>query len=1027
MSNKTDLATSNVKVSPGTSGTALTLKSGEGQRFPITDFYVTAHPQREIPTKDNAEIVHVTSRSGDVLNIERAQYGTVAKNIAVNWRITLSVYAQDFEDIEQRLDDIDIVTDDLEQNKSNVGHIHDDRYYTETEVDTKLDTKQAILGYTPENTANKGIASGYAPLDSSSVVPAANMRVYTDRGAIAASTTYNKWDIVTYRGRKILVTQTSNSGSGANPFFSASNYVTLGPENFIYAYDYGYRADGNQATASANTTALQNAVNIAALLQARVVVPPGFGYITTPGIELKDKVVIEGAGAYASIIALANTSNCHMFYNHVSTNGTTDANAQWCGIMNLGLDGRKTSQTGSGPYYGIYFNTNPVSTKASADSNFDPSHIVFNVHVRNAHDDGLCVNGRSDIRLIGVKVSFSGGNGFRLSFDTHADHCIAEVSARAGFVLNNSSTQMTGCKSYLSGTGTDAAGIAYPQSGFGYLVDGGTGGQYLGEVAITGCDSQQDTAGGIKLINVQGSTVSAFTIAENSYLNATLYPAVTLDKSYYNNIEVANRLTDNVNALLLTNGSNNNNVTIANAALPSKTPGAQLASGNANLANYVRINGVQLSPILTSTDVSNFNTAVDARITTQKAQNNGLATLDSLGKIPTSQIPDLAISVYLGNFTDTTAALANAGVLASQRGDWFTVDTSGGQTYIVTSDSPTTTGHISMLKAPSGAVSSINGQTGVVVLNTGNITESGNLYYTDSRADARAAIALAADTTRVLKTGDTMTGTLTGRTILPSASLTYNLGTSTAYYSNAYTQRLYLNSTAYLDGSTTGLVDIQGQATITASVSTTAQSALRVSTTPANTGLTYGMRLTVIGSTNGGTYQGVSGEVFYSSANTLTAAYGTSGSVTYQGSGAGTLSTAQAIRAAVTNSSPGIITSAAALYALSATNSGAGSITTAYGLYVENQAAAGTNYAIYTNSGLVRLGDNVNLIDAKNLIFGTTTGTKIGTSTSQKIGFYNATPVIQPSGTPAAATDLATAIALANDIRSKLLSLGLVA
>jgi hypothetical protein len=37
------------------------------------------------------------------------------------------------------------------------------------------------------------------------------------------------------------------------------------------------------------------------------------------------------------------------------------------------------------------------------------------------------------------------------------------------------------------------------------------------------------------------------------------------------------------------------------------------------------------------------------------------------------------------------------------------------------------------------------------------------------------------------------------------------------------------------------------------------------------------------------------------------------------------------------------------------------------------------------------------LPDALNIATGTTTGTKIGTSTSQKIGFFNATPVVQPT------------------------------
>ena len=41
----------------------------------------------------------------------------------------------------------------------------------------------------------------------------------------------------------------------------------------------------------------------------------------------------------------------------------------------------------------------------------------------------------------------------------------------------------------------------------------------------------------------------------------------------------------------------------------------------------------------------------------------------------------------------------------------------------------------------------------------------------------------------------------------------------------------------------------------------------------------------------------------------------------------------------------------------------------------------------------------VTISDAGNIVLNTTTGTKIGTAAGQKIGFYNATPVIQQAGT----------------------------
>ena len=43
----------------------------------------------------------------------------------------------------------------------------------------------------------------------------------------------------------------------------------------------------------------------------------------------------------------------------------------------------------------------------------------------------------------------------------------------------------------------------------------------------------------------------------------------------------------------------------------------------------------------TAENITDFATAVDERITAQKGQANGLATLDTSGKIPNSQIPNV--------------------------------------------------------------------------------------------------------------------------------------------------------------------------------------------------------------------------------------------------------------------------------------------------------------------------------------------------------------------------------------------------
>ena len=63
-------------------------------------------------------------------------------------------------------------------------------------------------------------------------------------------------------------------------------------------------------------------------------------------------------------------------------------------------------------------------------------------------------------------------------------------------------------------------------------------------------------------------------------------------------------------------------------------------------------------------------------------------------------------------------------------------------------------------------------------------------------------------------------------------------------------------------------------------------------------------------------------------------------------------------------------------------------------------AADGTGALTIANTtGLTTFVANVAIANGKNVAVGTTTGTKFGTSASQKIGFFNATPVAQQNTT----------------------------
>lgn len=125
------------------------------------------------------------------------------------------------------------------------------------------------------------------------------------------------------------------------------------------------------------------------------------------------------------------------------------------------------------------------------------------------------------------------------------------------------------------------------------------------------------------------------------------------------------------------------------------------------------------------------STRVNDAINALKGIASGLATLDINGKLPTAQLPPLAIN-------DFFPAASEAGMLAltAQRGDWC-LRTDTGNTYVLMTDDPTDLDNWQQVITTADVVS-VNGQTGAVLLSTDHIGEgASNQYYTDVRADAR--------------------------------------------------------------------------------------------------------------------------------------------------------------------------------------------------------------------------------------------------------------------------------------------------
>lgn len=94
-------------------------------------------------------------------------------------------------------------------------------------------------------------------------------------------------------------------------------------------------------------------------------------------------------------------------------------------------------------------------------------------------------------------------------------------------------------------------------------------------------------------------------------------------------------------------------------------------------------------------------------------------------------------------------------------------------------------------------------------------------------------------------------------------------------------------------------------------------------------------------------------------------------------------------------------------------------------LYYPNTSPGGFTGNITINGNVTIVG-TVSLPDSSNVQTGTGAGTKIGTATTQKIGFYNTSPVAQPAAVPDA-TDAASVITQLNLLLTRMRTLGLIA
>jgi hypothetical protein len=130
----------------------------------------------------------------------------------------------------------------------------------------------------------------------------------------------------------------------------------------------------------------------------------------------------------------------------------------------------------------------------------------------------------------------------------------------------------------------------------------------------------------------------------------------------------------------------------------------QMAAPTASVAlNAQKITGL-------ADPTSNQDAVTLKYLTDQKGANNGIASLDGSGLIPTNQLPALAI-------TETSVVVSQAAMLAltAQVGD-VAVRTDVNKSFILTASPATTLGNWQELLTPTDAVLSVDGNTGAISL-----------------------------------------------------------------------------------------------------------------------------------------------------------------------------------------------------------------------------------------------------------------------------------------------------------------------
>jgi hypothetical protein len=407
-----------------------------------------------------------------------------------------------------------------------------------------------------------------------------------------------------------------------------------------------------------------------------------------------------------------------------------------------------------------------VSTAKTHTSGAKVRHMAIGEDMRNAaaHIEATAAHGATGAVVGTTNTQTLTNKTISAASNTISEIANANIAAAAAIAdtklgtistaskVQNSATTATSSNSGSAIVSRDASGNFSAGIITAALTGNVTGNASTATTLATGRDFQitGDVEASAVSFNGSGNLTLNTSIANGVIVNADVNASAAIDKTKISGTAITAADTGTVTNTMLAGSIANGKLATDPLARANHT-GTQLAATVSDFDTQVRTNRLDqmaaptgsvsansqkitnLATATTSTDAINKD-YVDSKI----GAANGIASLDAGGKVPASELPDIAIS-------DTSVVVSEAAMLAltAEVGD-IAVRTDVNKTFILKTAGASTLANWQELLTPTDAVTSVDGQTGVVDL-------SGN--YVNVTGDTMSG-ALAMGTNKITGMGD---------------------------------------------------------------------------------------------------------------------------------------------------------------------------------------------------------------------------------------------------------------------------------